>query len=97
MPKNLKQSTKENIAKILFIIKKAPGIHVRAIARTLNMHPITVSSIIDRYLIPFLDVQTDRYGAKLKAYYLKEDKENITLEDVLRYYLVRKNIKHSNV
>lgn len=94
MPQGLTKTTKENIAKILFIIKQAPSIHLRGIARALNMKPLTVSSVIDRYLLTFLDVNTENYGARLKRFSIKEDKENTALEDVLRVYQVKKSIRN---
>lgn len=94
MPKGLKETTKGNIAKILFVIKKAPGIHLRGIARALNMHVFTVSTLIDRYLVEFVDAEPNHYGHKLKTFTLKKGKENATLEDVLRVYQVRKDIKN---
>lgn len=93
MPKGLTDKTKENMAKILFIIKEAPGIHLRGIARTLNMNPFTVSTLIDRYLTPFFDIKVDPYGSRIKVFYVKEGKENTKIEDVLRYYLAKKRIK----
>ena len=98
MPKGLTATTKQNLAKILFIIKKAPGIHLRGICRALdNMNPYTVSTLIDRYLSEFVNVETNHYGHKLKTFTLKKDKENATLEDVLRVYQVRKSIREGNV
>src|SRR3990170_3765258 len=96
MPQGLTKTTKENLAKILFVIKKAPGIHLRGICRALNnMNTYTVSTLIDRYLLDFVEVTDRPYGARLKIYTIKSGKENATLEDVLRYYEVKKRIRNA--
>ncbi len=95
MPQGLTENTKKNLAKILYVIKGAPGVHLRGMARTLNMHPFTIATLVQRYLKYFVDIKEDPYGSKLKAYSLKSGKENSTLEDVLRYYEVKKRISRS--
>lgn len=95
--RGLKENTKESLAKILFIIKQAPGIHLRAIARVLKMNPFTVSTLADRYLLDFIETrQDDRYGLKTKVFTIKEGKENATITDVLENYELRKRIRGSN-
>lgn len=98
MPKGLQKSTKQRLASILLILKSVPQIHLRGIARTLKMNPFTISTLIDRYLTPFVDIEhTDLFGFRFKIIKLKAGKENTTLEDVLRYYETKKKIKNSGL
>jgi len=88
--------TKENIIKILELLRNIQGdIHIRGIARHLNVNPATVSNIIDRYLGEFVDIrQIDMYGFRAKLIKLQEGKEEATLNDVLKHHRIRKAIKN---
>lgn len=88
--------TKENIIKILELFRNIDSeLHLRGIARHLNVNPATVSNIINMYMQDFVEVrQIDMYGFKANLMKLKDGKEDATLNDVLKHYRIRKAIKN---
>ena len=93
MPRGLTENTKESIPKILYLIKKYPGIHIRAIARSLEISPMIISGIVKRYMESYLDIILDQYGAKLKSLFIKGDKQDITSIQIINAYNIKKEIK----
>ena len=95
MPRNIQPGTVKKISKVLMVLKTADGeIHLRGIAKALNMKPMTVSRIVDNYLDYFVEVRSvEYYGFKAKLIKLKEDKKDITINDVLKYLEVKKRIR----
>ncbi len=85
--------TQKEIAKIIDLLKNEGQMHVRGISRALGIHPMAASRIIDSYLAPFLEInEINEFGLKAKIIKLRIDKENITLQDVLKYRQVKKEL-----
>ncbi|MFZ3077719.1 MAG: hypothetical protein WA139_04645 [Candidatus Aenigmatarchaeota archaeon] len=92
--KTISNRTKVHIMKIIGLLQKEGQMHVRGISRALEIHPMTVSRIIDSYLSPFLEInEINEFGLKAKIVKIREDKENITIEDILKYLEVKKKIR----
>ena len=86
--------TKENIIKILSLLRSSGEMHIRGISRSLELNPATVSTIVDTYLSDFVDTRKiELYGFHAKLVSLKEGKEATSLNDVLKHHRIRKNIK----
>lgn len=85
--------TLERVALLLQVLKEAGQIHVRGIARVLKVNPYTASKLVDNYLKPFVDVTyLDQFGIKAKIIRLKPGRENLTMEEVLRYIRLKRQI-----
>jgi len=54
--KTMSDRTKAQIVKIISLLQKEGQMHIRGISRALEIHPMTVSRIIDSYLSPFLEI-----------------------------------------
>ena len=95
MSRSIQPSTIRNISRVLMVLKTAEGeVHLRGIARALNIKPMTVSRIVDKYLDFFVETRNvDYYGFKAKLIRLKEGKEGTTVKDVLEYLKVKKRIR----
>jgi hypothetical protein len=84
------------IEKILNLLKARGGqpIHLRGIEKTLKIHPQTITRILDNYLAYFIETKIiEQYGFKARLVWLKPGRETTTLDDVLRYYEVKKKIR----
>ena len=96
MGSGIHKKTVRNIARILDLLREHDQIHIRGIARALELNPFTVSNIINKYLDFFLDVRgIDQFGFKVKLISLKEDKKETTVEDVLKYMRVKRSIRNN--
>lgn len=94
--KTISDRTKVQIIKVIGLLQKEGRMHVRGISRALGMHPMTVSRIIDGYLTPFLEInEINEFGLKIKLVKIREDKEKIAIEDVLKYLDIKKRIRHN--
>jgi len=90
----MSNKTKAQIARIIGLLQKEGQMHVRGISRALEIHPMTVSRLIDEYLSPFLEInEISEFGLKAKLVKIREDKENVTIEDVMKYLEVKKKIR----
>ncbi len=86
--------TGKEIQKVISLLRSEGQIHVRGISRALGIHPMKVSRLINDYLSPFLEInEINEFGLKAKLVKLREDRKNITAEDVFRYKELRKKIK----
>ena len=92
---HLQQRTKVNVLKILNVLKIYGPMHVRGIARVANMHPITVSSLINR-LGYFFEIENREVvpGFNTKIVSLKDP--NIKIEDIERYLGAKRWVKGNN-
>lgn len=91
------KKTLKHISDILDLLRVGGQMHLRGMAKALNLNPFLVSNIIDNYLEPFIDIKTiNEFGFKAKLISLKAGKENTTLNEVLRYLKVKKQIKSNN-
>lgn len=96
--KTISGRTKAHIMKIISLLQNEGQMHVRGISRTLKIHPMTVSRIIDIYLSPFLEINDiNEFGLRAKLIKLRKDKEDITIADVLKYLDIKKKIKQNNI
>jgi hypothetical protein len=96
MGSGIHKKTVKNIAKILDLLRERGPMHIRGIAKALELNPFTVSNIIDHYLDFFIEVRSiDQFGFRVKLINLKPGKEETTLEDVLKYVKVKRKIKGS--
>ncbi len=88
--------TKENIIKLLEVLRNVQGeIHLRGISKHLGVNPGTISNIIDTYMQDFVETRkVELYGFHAKLIRLKDGKEGSTLNDVLKHYRLRKQIKN---
>lgn len=96
MPKKgeLNEKTLRHIDDILDLLKTRGQIHLRGIARALNINQGLVSRIVERYLDFFIEVNSiEQFGFRAKLIRLKEGKENTTIIDVIRYLKVKEQIK----
>lgn len=96
--KTISDRTNIQITKIIGLLQREGQMHVRGISRALEIHPMTVSRIIDSYLSPFLEInEISEFGLKAKLVKIREDKENITIEDILKYLEVKKKIRSNRL
>jgi len=93
----LRAETIRKINQILALLKQAEGeIHLRGIAKTLNMYPQTVSRIIDNYLSIFVDIRSiEEFGFRAKLIRIKPGKEGVSIGDVMKYIAVKERMKPS--
>ncbi len=90
----LSNKAKADIARIISMLREHGQMHIRGISRITGIHPMTVSRLIDGYLSPFLEInEINEFGLKAKIVKLREDKQNITLEDILKYINIKRRIK----
>ena len=95
MGSGIHKKTKENITKILDLLREAGEIHIRGIYRALNINPFVVSHIINHYLDFFVEIKNiDQFGFRAKFIRFKPGKENTTLNDVLKYAELKRKIKN---
>ena len=88
------EKTMERISLILAVLKEAKQIHMRGLAKVLDVNPLTVNKIIENYLKPFVDFEyIQQIGGRVKIIRLKPGRENLTIEEVLRYNELKKKIK----
>ncbi len=96
--KTISNKTKAQIMKIIGLLQNEGQMHVRGISRALGIHPMNVSRIIDIYLSPFLEInEINEFGLRAKIVKLRRDKENLTLQDVLKYREVKKEISRKKI
>jgi hypothetical protein len=94
MGSGMHKNTLMNINSILNLLRETGPIHIRGIAKTLNLNPFIVTNIIDRYLVYFLEVNDiEQFGIRVKIVQLKSGMENTSLENVLKYIELRKRIR----
>jgi hypothetical protein len=88
--------TLQRIALLLDILKEAKQIHIRGIARILKVNPYTASKLVENYLKPFIDVKyMDQFGIRAKIISLKPGRENLTMEEVLRYRRLKRQLQEN--
>src|SRR3989344_5619694 len=88
------EKTMERISLVLAVLKEAKQIHMRGLAKVLDVNPLTVNKIIENYLKPFVDFEyIQQIGSRVKIIRLKPGRENLTIEEVLRYNELKKKIK----
>jgi len=88
--------TLQRVALLLDILKEAKQIHIRGIARVLKVNPYTASKLVENYLKPFIDVKyMDQFGIRAKIISLKPGRENLTMEEVLRYRRLKRQLQES--
>lgn len=96
--KPITNKTKKTIEGIISLLKEQGQMHVRGISRALGIHPMTVSRIIDGYLSTFLEInEINEFGLRAKIVKIREDKQNITFKEVIKYLYIRKKIRSSKV
>lgn len=94
--KKISDKTKVEIAKILELLRSAGQIHIRGIARALQIHPRTVERILHNYLNAYVDVKKiEQFGFRASVVSFKHGKEAMQLNDVLKYLELKKRIKGS--
>jgi len=94
MGSGIHKKTINNIARILDLLRESGELHIRGISNALNLNPFIVSNIINNHLDFFVDARAiDQFGIRLKLVRLKPGKEGTTIEDVLKYIKVKRNIK----
>ena len=94
MSRGTPEKTLERISLILAVLKEAKQIHMRGLAKVLDVNPLTVNKIIENYLKPFVDFEyIQQIGGRVKIIRLKPGRENLTIEEVLRYNELKKKIK----
>lgn len=96
MAKKIESQTKKNIDRILVLLRDQgeTGLHIRGIAKKLELSPSTVDHIIEKYLEPFIEIKRiDQFGIKAKIVSLRLGKENTSLADVLRFIELKTRIK----
>jgi hypothetical protein len=80
------------------VLKNTQGeIHLRGIARSLDLNPGTVSHIVDTYLSKFIEIRSvELYGFAAKLIRLQPGNENVTVTDVINDYKLRKRIRNQS-
>jgi len=95
MGSGIHKKTIKNISRILVLLRERGPMHIRGIAKALELNPFTVSNILDHYLDFFIEIRNiDQFGFRVKLIDLKPGKEETTLEDVLKYIKIKKRIKN---
>lgn len=96
--RDISNKTKANIAKIINLLREQGQMHIRGISRSLDIHPMSVSRLIDTYLSPFLEInEINEFGLKAKIVKIREGKESITIEDILKYLDIKKKIRNNKI
>jgi hypothetical protein len=88
--------TLQRVALLLQILKEAKQIHIRGIARVLKINPYTASKLVENYLQPFVDIKyMDQFGIRAKIISFKPGRENLTMEEVLRYRRLKQQLREN--
>jgi DNA-binding IclR family transcriptional regulator len=89
----MQKHTIEKMGKIILTLKETRDwLHIREISRKTNIHPQTVSNIIDKYLSPAIEVRNlNDYGLKVKLVKIKDLDAN--LEGILKYLKITGKVK----
>lgn len=94
MSRGSPEKTLERISLVLAVLKEAKQIHIRGLAKVLEVNPLTVNKIIENYLKPFVDFEyIEQIGGRVKIIRLKPGRENLTVEEVMRYHDLKKKIR----
>ncbi len=94
MSRGLPEKTLERISLVLAVLKEVKQIHMRGLAKVLEVNPLTVNKIIENYLKPFVDFEyIQQIGGRVKIIRLKVGRENLTVEEVMRYHDLKKKIR----
>lgn len=88
----MQKRAKVNILKIINVLRAYQRMHVRGIAKIANMHPITVSSLVNR-LEYFFNIENVEIIPGIKIKFISLKNPNLTVEDVEKYVKLRKSIK----
>lgn len=102
MPKNTGGRPKgpdiNKIALILRVLKQYPdGLWLRNIAKVTKLPPSTLAYYVNRYFNVFIDSlgfsnpETDKFIG-LRIIRLKEAKKNVSVEEVMKYYDLRRSL-----
>jgi hypothetical protein len=76
----------ENVAKIFKVLDEANGwLWIREIARRTNLNHKTVSRLLNKYFLPFIEVQYLPFRVKLVKF-----KEKISFKKFLNYWKIKK-------
>ncbi len=93
MSRGVPTKTLERISLIVAVLKEAKQIHIRGLAKVLDVNPLTLSHIIENYLKPFLDFEyVQQIGSRIKLIRLKPGKEGLTIEEVMRYNRLKRRM-----
>jgi len=88
----MQKRAKINVLKIFNVLKEYGPMHIRGIAKVTGMHPITVSSLVNRLEYFFIIDRRDVVpGFSTKIVSLKNP--NTTITDVENYLKLKKQIK----
>ena len=95
MGSGIHKNTLKNINSILNLLREVGQIHIRGISKNLKLNPFVVSHIIEKYLNYFVETRDfEEFGFKAKLVRFKPGMENTTLEEVLKYYNLKKKIRN---
>lgn len=90
--------TLKRAARLLEILKEAKQIHIRGIARALEINPYTASKLVEDYFKPFVDITyVDEFGIRVKIIRLKPGKENLTMAEILRYRRLKRQLREARM
>ena len=89
----MQKRTIEKMGKILLVLKETGDwLHIREISRKTNIHPQTVSNIVDKYLYPAVEIRNlEEYGLKVKLVKIKD--LNTNLKGILKYLKLMERTK----
>ena len=93
---HLQQRTKVNLIKIIEVLKKYGRIHIRGIAKITGIHPITVSSLINR-LDYFFEIEKREVVPGFTAKIVSLKNQNLTIKDIEKYLELKKSIKKNTL
>lgn len=84
---NSRKDELENVLKILIILKKIKGwIWIRELSRRVNLHHKTVSRLLNKYFLPFIEEQKIQpFRARLIR--LKED---LNIDGFIAFWKIKK-------
>ncbi|MEM5872341.1 MAG: hypothetical protein QXD55_00550 [Candidatus Aenigmatarchaeota archaeon] len=92
---HLQQRTKINLIKIIEVLKNYGQMHIRGIAKITGIHPITVSTLINR-LDYFFNTEKREVVPGFTAKIVSLKNKDITIKDIEKYLELKKSIKKSS-
>ncbi len=92
--RGLSLKTYKRIEQILALLRENREMHVRGIAKALQLHPFIVDKIVTDYLDFFLEKRgVNIFGFRAVLVRFKHGKENSKLEEIIKYIELKRKVK----
>ena len=92
--RGLSLKTYKRIEQILALLRENGEMHVRGIARALQVHPFTIDKIVTDYLDFFLEKRgVNIFGFRAVLVRFKPGKESAKLEEIIKYIELKRKVR----